>query len=128
MSEISKIEETVRAFKEYMTIAVKHNAIDYARKIKSAKYKFIYYNDVYGEIVSLSSNDKGTFFELNENIFEDEQNNITFGKLTKKQRQIIILTAEGYSDKEIALELKTTTNDIKTTRNVVRNKFKKNRK
>ena len=43
-----EIEETVKAFKVYLTKVIKHSAIDYIRKVKKAKYVEILYNDIIG--------------------------------------------------------------------------------
>ena len=123
-----EIEETVKAFKVYLTKVIKHSAIDYIKKIKKAKYVEILYNDIIDSIVSLSEWDNDTFFDFRESDeikFSNEKNNKIFYTLTKMEREVLILTSEGLKDEEIALRLNTTINTVRVLRNRARTKFKK---
>ena len=64
-----EIEETVKAFKVYLTKVIKHSAIDYIRKVKKAKYIEILYNDIIDSVVSLSEWDNDTFFDFRYNAY-----------------------------------------------------------
>ena len=124
--EIEKeVENTVRAFKLYITKVIKHSAIDYIRRVKSAKYTEMEYSESIDNIVSLSNYDEGTFFESKEIGFTDKKKEKAFGILSKKERKIILLVAEGYSDKEISVKLGITINNVYATKNLARKKFKK---
>ena len=117
-----EIEETVKAFKVYLTKVIKHSAIDYIRKVE------ILYNDIIDSIVSLSEWDNDTFFDFRESDeikFSNEKNNKIFYTLTKMEREVLILTSEGLKDEEIALRLNTTINTVRVLRNRARTKFKK---
>lgn len=120
-----EIEETVKAFKTYITKVIRHSAIDFARKVKSVKYTEIVYSDLVDDIVSLSLFDEDTFFGSDELVFENEINKKAFIRLTKKERKIILLVANGYSDEEIAKSLGITIHNVHSSKNIARNKFKK---
>lgn len=122
-------EETVRAFKSYIMQVIQHSSVDYIRKVKSSKYTEIAFTDAIDNTVSLSSFDEGTFFDfdsVSEITFSNNKRKKAFSKLTKNERNILIYTAEGLSDKEIAFELGLKTKSIKVIRNKARNKFKDN--
>ena len=124
--EIEKnVENTVRAFKKYITKVINHCAIDYIRKVKSVKFSEILYSDIVDNIVSLSNFDEGTFFESEEIEFTDRKNENAFGILSNKEKQIIILVAQGYSDKEISKKLNITINNVYVSKNLARKKFRK---
>ena len=121
-------EETVRAFKSYITKVIQHSAIDYVRKINNRKYTEIALTEAIDISVSLSSYDEGTFVNfdnIKEIKFNTSKRNKAFKSLTKNERLILIYTAEGLSDKEIAEKLKTTDNSIRVQRNKARKKLKK---
>ena len=122
-------EETVRAFKSYIMQVIQHSAVDYIRKVKSSKYTEIAFTDAIDNTVSLSSFDEGTFFDfdsVSEITFSNNKRKKAFSKLTTNERNILIYTAEGLSDKEIAFELGLKTKSIKVIRNKARNQFKDN--
>ena len=122
-------EETVRAFKSYIMQVIQHSSVDYIRKVKSSKYTEIAFTDAIDISVSLSNFDEGTFFDfdsVSEITFSNNKRKKAFSKLTKNERNILIYTAEGLSDKEIAFELGLKTKSIKVIRNKARNKFKDN--
>ena len=122
-------EETVRAFKSYIMQVIQHSSVDYIRKVKSSKYTEIAFTDAIDNTVSLSSFDEGTFFDfdsVSEITFSNNKRKKAFSKLTKNERNILIYTAEGLSDKEIAFELGLKTKSIKVIRNKARNQFKDN--
>lgn len=128
MNNENNPEEVVRAFKSYITKVIRHTAIDYIRKVKSNKYTFVVFNENIDKAVSLSSYDEDTafLFSESENIFKNSDHNNIFKNLTKLQRNVLILTAEGKNDEEIANILNTTINSVRVQRNKARNQFRNN--
>jgi len=124
----NEIEEVVKAFKSYITKVIKHSAIDYARKIKSNKYTEIVYSDAIDISVSLSEYDEDTFFEFEnkDNIkFHNSKNERAFNTLNKKEREILLLIADGYSDEQIAKKLNISIENVYSSKYIARKKFKR---
>lgn len=102
-------EEIVKAFKTYIKKVVHNAAIDYARIVKSAKYKEVLFSELIDRKVSLSNYGSGTFL-IEKNLFKEQNldsNTIyKFRKIisTLKEKDQIILRCSfmGKSNVEIA--------------------------
>lgn len=102
-------EEIVKAFKTYIKKVVRNAAIDYARIIKSAKYREVLFSELVDRKVSLSNYGNGTFF-VDEILFQiqnsDAENlerlkKILFS-LKEKDKIIFKLLAQKKNNREIA--------------------------
>lgn len=120
-------EETVKAFKVFIKKVVHNTAVDYVRKIKSAKYKEVYFSELVDREVSLSTYDKDAFFASN-SVNEILINNIDLKilkKINNREKEILMLFyVEKLSIKEIAKKLNTTENSIKSTKSRCLRKLK----
>lgn len=106
-----EIEQVVNSFKAYIKLVVNHAVIDYARKLKSQKYKIISLdnNECIEKEMSLSRDDNGIFL-LNEviknmdysNIFSNSKHSKVFKKLTENEQNVLGLYSENYSIVEIS--------------------------
>ena len=102
-------EEIVKAFKTYIKKVVHNAAIDYARIVKSVKYREVLFSELVDRKVSLSNYGSGTFF-IENNLFKEQNldsNTIyKFRKIisTLKEKDQIILRCSfmGKSNLEIA--------------------------
>ena len=102
-------EEIVKAFKTYIKKVVHNAAIDYARIVKSVKYKEVLFSELVDRKVSLSNYGSGTFF-IEKNLFKEQ--NLDFNTIYKfrkiistlKEKDQIILRCSfmGKSNLEIA--------------------------
>lgn len=121
-------EEIVKAFKVFIKKVVKNAAIDYARKVKSRKYKEVLFSELVEQKVSLSNYDNGTFFEP-KGIAEIISNNSSVKVLkilTEREKKILTyFYIEKMSIKEISIKLHTTENCIKSTKSRCLKKLKK---
>lgn len=123
-------EIVVRAFKIFLKKVIKHSAIDYARKIKAKGGKEVFFSDLIESKVSLSVTDSGTFFaeeKVNykrlENIMQKESHKKAITLLTEREKKILYMSAEGYSNKEIAKTINTTENCVRVTKSNAKNKI-----
>ena len=102
-------EEIVKAFKTYIKKVVRNAAIDYARIIKSAKYREVLFSELVDRKVSLSNYGSGTFF-VDEILFQiqnsDAENSERLKKilssLKEKDKTIFKLLVKKKSNREIA--------------------------
>ena len=98
-------DEIVRAFKFYVTKVIKNAAIDYARKVKSQKYREILFSDCVNERVSLSDSDSDTLFSVSNDIvsidIKLELNNFV-SKLNKQDKIILELCMQKKTNQQIA--------------------------
>ena len=121
-------EETVRAFKSYIMQIIQHSAVDYIRKVKSSKYTEIAFTDAIDISVSLSNFDEGTFFDFDNTSnfsFSNKKNERAFYGLTKKERKIFLLLADGYTPEDISKELNIRLDNVYSSIYVKKKKFKK---
>lgn len=102
-------EEIVKAFKVFIKKVVHNAAIDYARKVKSAKFKEVLFSELVEEKVSLSNYGDGTFLfrklELQiENLDFDTSEKLKniISTLKEKDQAILELSYTGKSNEEIA--------------------------
>ena len=102
-------EEIVKAFKTYIKKVVRNAAIDYARIIKSAKYREVLFSELVDRKVSLSNYGSGTFF-VDEILFQiqnsDAENSERLKKilssLKEKDKTIFKLLVKKKNNREIA--------------------------
>lgn len=123
-------EETVKAFKTFIKKVVHNAAIDYVRKIKSIKYKEVYFSDFVDREVSLSEYDNDTFF-VYDDIDKILSNNVDLkllNNINKREKDILMyFYVENLSIKEIAEKMNTTENSIKATKSRSLKKLKGNK-
>lgn len=102
-------EEIVKAFETYIKKVAHNAAIDYARIVKSAKYREILFSELVDRKVSLSNYGSGTFF-VDEILYQIQNSDgETSEKLTKilsslkeKDKVIFKLLAQKKGNREIA--------------------------
>lgn len=120
-------EETVKAFKIFIKKVVHNAAIDYVRKIKSAKYREVYFSEFVEREVSLSEYDDNTSFSFNsvDEILTDNIDVKILKNINNREKEILMLFyVEKLSVKEIAQKLNTTENSIKATKSRCLRKLK----
>lgn len=116
-----EIEDVVKAFKVYMKKIVRNSAVDYARIVKSVQYREVVFSDMIDYKMSLSSSDSDIF------LISEEDNSLyeEISKLiSKRELEILNLSRKGYSTKEIAKILNTTTDCIKNLKGRTRRKIR----
>lgn len=120
-------EEIVRAFKSYVTKVVKNAVIDYARKVKSQKYREILFSECVDERVSLSDSDSGTLFSVSDDIvsidIKLELNNFA-SKLNKQDKLILELCIQKKTNQQIAKILNLTEKTIRNKKSLLKKKLK----
>ena len=102
-------EEIVKAFKTYIKKVVRNAAIDYARIIKSAKYREVLFSELVDRKVSLSNYGSGTFF-VDEILFQIQNSDAEkserlkkiLSSLKEKDKTIFKLLVKKKSNREIA--------------------------
>lgn len=124
-----EIEYVVNSFKAYIKLVANHAAIDYARKIKSQKYKVISLNELRESEVSLSREDSDTFV-LPETTIDEIFTNYNYAKAFKKlsevEKKVLYLYSKNSSINEISKRLKLTKSNVTTVKNRAITKFKRN--
>lgn len=130
-------DEIVKAFKVYIKKVVRNAAIDYARIVKSTKYREVLFSELVDRKVSLSNYGDGTFFvdEILDQIknSDDETSeklrNI-LSSLKEKDKAIFKLLTKKKSNTEIAEILnvneKTIRNRKSAMKKVIMEGLKKN--
>lgn len=120
-------DEIVRAFKFYVTKVVKNAAIDYARKVKSQKYREILFSDCVNERVSLSDSDSDTLFSVSNDIvsidIKLELNNFV-SKLNKQDKIILELCMQKKTNQQIAKILNLNEKTIRNKKSLLKKKLK----
>lgn len=120
-------DEIVRAFKFYVTKVVKNAAIDYARKVKSQKYREILFSDCVNERVSLSDSDSNTLFSVNNDIvsidIKLELSNFV-SKLNKQDKIILELCMQKMTNQQIAKILNLNEKTIRNKKSLLKKKLK----
>lgn len=120
-------EEIVRAFKFYVSKVVKNAAIDYARKVKSQKYREILFSDCVDERVSLSDSDSGTLFSVSNDIvsidIKLELHNFA-SKLNKQDKLILELCMQKKTNQQIAKILNLNEKTIRNKKSLLKKKLK----
>lgn len=126
MSEYSD-EEIVKAFKVFIKKVVHNAAIDYARKVKSAKFKEVLFSELVEEKVSLSNYGDGTFLfkklELQiENLDFDTSARLKniISTLKEKDQTILELSSIGKSNEEIANILELSEKTIRNRKSLMK--------
>lgn len=120
-------EEIVRAFKLYVSKVVKNAAIDYARKVKSQKYREILFSECVDERVSLSDSDSDTLFSVSNDIvsidIKLELNNFV-SKLNKQDKIILELCMQKKTNQQIAKILNLNEKTIRNKKSMLKKKLK----
>lgn len=120
-------DEIVRAFKFYVTKVIKNAAIDYARKVKSQKYREILFSDCVNERVSLSDSDSDTLFSVSNDIvsidIKLELNNFV-SKLNKQDKIILELCMQKKTNQQIAKILNLNEKTIRNKKSLLKKKLK----
>lgn len=97
-------EEIVKAFKVFIKKVVRNAAVDYARKVKSAKYREVLFSELVEDKVSLSNYGSGTFFVDIQNLDSNTTSKLRkiISTLKEKDQTILNLTYMKKSNEEIA--------------------------
>lgn len=120
-------EEIVKAFKVFIKKVIHNAAIDYARKIKSAKYKEVLFSELVDRKVSLFNYDNDTFFvEKTEFSIENLKSNTNpklrkiISDLKEKDQLILELWVKGKSNLEIAEKLNLNEKTIRNRKSLIK--------
>ena len=120
-------EEIVKAFKVFIKKVVHNAAIDYARKIKSVKYKEVLFSELVDRKVSLFNYDNDTFFDLKtefsiENLKSDTNSKLRniISNLKEKDKLILELWVKGKSNLEIAEKLNLNEKTIRNRKSLMK--------
>lgn len=128
-----EINKVVNSFKSYIKLVVEHSAVDFARKIKSKKYKIVSLNEIVEKEASLlmSNNDasfslEDSFDERNElNIFTNSKFAKAFDKLSNIEKRVLNLYSRNYEPNQIAKILNISVTNVTTIKSRAIQKFKK---
>lgn len=112
-------EETVKAFKSFVSKVIENAAIDYARKIKSKKYNEVSFSESFSEVVSLSNYDNDTFF-----VEKLCKINLIVSNFNEKDKKIFHLMLNGKDNKQISIIMNLSEKTIKNKKNLIRKKLK----
>lgn len=115
-------------FTKHMKIALKHDSIDYFRMFSRKKeIDSISLNDSNIKNVSMSMNDVDTFSFDKRNLCEINNYKLrcAIDKLTKRQKDIIILYSNDVTASEISAELNISIGTVYASISQIKNKIKK---
>lgn len=128
MKGVFSLSKLQAEFISYMKIALKHDSIDYFRKFsRKNKIDSISLNDSNIKNVSTSINDVDTFSFNKHNLCEINNYKLRYAmdKLTKRQKDIIILYSNDVTASEISAELNISIGTVYASISQIKNKIKK---